>query len=193
MAYSTNHSTHISPPAPCWCSPFLALCCCGNIAANETYQVMPEIRVSGDVALANDFLNRYSAGFTLHYVCGRNDLGAPLFNNIAASQLTMEMAGEISPQLLRVITHMNEDPAFHATACRTDGPLKNVFHTSVLSDNLLNGLRHLSSSADGRTAFETGTYFRIRGYDMNFEQYVEGLHYQLSPPSLTAISQVDYL
>lgn len=192
MAYSANPPKFNSPPAPCWCCPVLALCCTGNIAAQEMSQVMPETSVSQDIRLASDFLNSYSLGFTMHYACGRNTLGAPLFNNIPASHLSMEMAADISPQLLRIITHMNDDPDFYATACRTDGPLKHVFKTAALSDALLNGLRHLSPNADGQAAFETGTYWRIRGYDIPFEHYVEGLHDQFSPPPLAALQQGNF-
>lgn len=143
-------------------------------------------KVSSEVNIARDFLNDYSLAFSLHYFCRRNPLGASTFHRIAPHKLDLGEAHRLSPQLMVLAQEMHRHPELMRHSCEGRGFLAAVYQTPDLSDPLLRGLRQLAANASALTAFETGVFYRIRGYNPDFESYVRGVRQRLSAPGLNA-------
>lgn len=151
---------------------------CGNVLARDSSA--NGFQGNGrDIRIATDFLNDYSLAFAVHYACGRNKRAAPIFEHVAAADFSNELAGMVSPQLVALITAMQNDRVLRERACNIAGPLAEIFREPELTNALLNGLMWLSPNASGLEAFETGVYHRLRGYDLPFERYVEKVHRRL--------------
>lgn len=158
--------------ASCWCCPLLALCCATGSSALARAQTDPE----ANRALAVAFLDRYSLGYGLLYACGKSPLPAFLFDHQPPQALTLESAGSVSTELLKLIIDMHSDPDLYGRTCDLNGPLARHFAVPELSNELLEGLRSLNHQGSGRNAFENGVYFRIRGHDSGFERYARRWH-----------------
>ncbi|WP_210396605.1 hypothetical protein [Motiliproteus sediminis] len=128
---------------------------------------------------ASEFLHHYSVGFTLHYLCGNNPLGAASFGRIPPAQLGLDHAALISPGLMRLSEWFNDNRRRQRQICDRRSRLNHFFEPKELSDTVIEGLWQLGPS--GALAFEQGVYYRLQGYDLEFEFYVLQLLEQLQP------------